>query len=1253
MSLFPAYTEKANDLKVSDADTPSWLRNESCPPEIGQASAVANKDSPLHIDTEVSNSNRLNDSSVDTSSIALEDIPLPSDLQNVTSQENISMSENKKEKKKKKKNKLRSGSRSPDRRKSDSSHSSSKKKKSRRCEESSDHHTSRTKSPSRSSSKKKKKRKRSSRSYSRSRSPSHEKQKEPLSKKAELSELMQKLVAGNKSVFLQDMGPGIRPEDTIHIDRKGDQENLAFKTTIYTKLARYTPCKGVMGRKKKKTVKQGIRYFSKVGVQRMNEGSNFCFNKMTDNVKLQGDNSYIPLSFTYSEEKQIIRNIKDSEDANPLNIYDTKTELYIRGIGEDGTPFSREQDNIEVEHNYWKNKAKEYNEQLGKKPNNVSLWLEFVKFQDKAFVHLFDNEQSTTKNAKNKMQARQKALLERKLSILETAIRKNMRNLQLYLERLRIGQDVWDDKKLKQEWNTFVFNFPSELSAWYSYLTFMQTHFSTFNLNFVTNSFGRCIEKMREMKEGSFITHKVPMNIGYHLVDVANQLACLWQQGGYMERAVALFQALIELNLFVPKTFKGFKVSLESKLALFEPFWDSRSPRVGEKDAKGWSSVMEKREQVIFPEVILGGAYDEEDVILERKGTSTEMWLMLEKCREKRHWLPWEQDPDECEDPDRMVSFETISPYLFTLTSDEETYYLVIKFLKFLGVGVPVEGETQVKLKDKMSVHDQKYGNESHKAEELFYPVRLETLGNEEVLGKLGDLQADGINCNIFNFPSVGPSIREYNGEQLFWFALSVIEQVEMVLKSEYKAKLIIIYIRLIKMRLEVLKKFMPKDKLKSTQKTLKKKVKRLVAKDELKEDLEVYLHYAKLEEALGNTEESAKLYMMTLHGQSVDTENPNFPILLKLYTSLVQVFFRHIEENRTGKEQLLSALCSLSIEGKFLPSSEYSTPANILRARNKYQEISSNMLNLICTPIPEEKIASLDIKKDVLVMYTAFLSHIQLLTLGTKPACLVFEVVIEMLKKTIKKELYEQKKRHSGKGTFNPKQTEIMQTVLEFLYEEYLGTVVISQRITFLLNDQRQNFAPVTMRSLIREALEVSPRNTYFLQLQSQYQNWRDLLGGLGLKQDGKRPSIIQLVYMVLPHIKRTVKLFSETEEGNMGSGYQLEAVLEEAVREWPGAHCPLLWRLYLALIAGTRPRALSSVMYRAMHHCPGVKSVYMDCVHHNAKVLREVVTLLGEKGIRVRLPLEELVVLTEKELEEDDMNTQEDKESEDEFSE
>ena len=71
--------------------------------------------------------------------------------------------------------------------------------------------------------------------------------------------------------------------------------------------------------------------------------------------------------------------------------------------------------------------------------------------------------------------------------------------------------------------------------------------------------------------------------------NVVIKLWHLWTRAGHRERSVALFQALMELNLNAPE-FPGY-FSSQDKLASFERFWESSVPRFGESDAPGWCNA--------------------------------------------------------------------------------------------------------------------------------------------------------------------------------------------------------------------------------------------------------------------------------------------------------------------------------------------------------------------------------------------------------------------------------------------------------------------------------------------------------------------------------------------------------------------------------------------------------------------------------------------------------------------------------------
>ncbi|CAL4124518.1 unnamed protein product, partial [Meganyctiphanes norvegica] len=161
--------------------------------------------------------------------------------------------------------------------------------------------------------------------------------------------------------------------------------------------------------------------------------------------------------------------------------------------------------------------------------------------------------------------------------------------------------------------------------------------------------------------------------------------------------------------------------------------------------------------------------------------------------------------------------------------------------------------------------------------------------------------------------------------------------------------------------------------------------------------------------------------------------------------------------------------------------------------------------------------------------------------------------------------------------------------------------------------------------------------------------QGWRDVILSSELKiHNIQSYSIESLLLQLLPQIKNIIHLFSRTTEGTLSSGYRLENLLESALNVSPGRNCPLLWRLYLQLVQTTRPTAVRPLLYRAITNCPAAKSLYIDAISCDGGLLRELCKLMGEKGVRVRMPLEELQVLAECDLDEDRPSPSEDSDAE-----
>lgn len=61
-----------------------------------------------------------------------------------------------------------------------------------------------------------------------------------------------------------------------------------------------------------------------------------------------------------------------------------------------------------------------------------------------------------------------------------------------------------------------------------------------------------------------------------------------------------------------------------------------------------------------------------------------------------------------------------------------------------------------------------------------------------------------------------------------------------------------------------------------------------------------------------------------------------------------------------------------------------------------------------------------------------------------------------------------------------------------------------------------------------------------------------------------------------------------------------------------------------------GNKERS-KGVFYKALQNCPWAKVLYMDAVEHFPDEMQEILDLMTEKELRVRLPLEELELLLE----------------------
>ena len=153
--------------------------------------------------------------------------------------------------------------------------------------------------------------------------------------------------------------------------------------------------------------------------------------------------------------KDFLYNLPKAENVdgkNPLGIYDANTLSYING----GQPISESSEKKTEEKSSADRMSVLLNEKLRKNPHDVQTWLAFVNIQDiNSFQTVEENSSNKLENHKEKTSCR--ALMERKVSILDKAIENNPQSIQLIATRLDIASHYWSPPAMEQEWKNALF----------------------------------------------------------------------------------------------------------------------------------------------------------------------------------------------------------------------------------------------------------------------------------------------------------------------------------------------------------------------------------------------------------------------------------------------------------------------------------------------------------------------------------------------------------------------------------------------------------------------------------------------------------------------------------------------------------------------------------------------------------------------------------------------------------------------------
>lgn len=212
-------------------------------------------------------------------------------------------------------------------------------------------------------------------------------------------------------------------------------------------------------------------------------------------------------------------------DRNALGIYDLSTVMYIQGQGI--AESAEEKPMVDVEEDKMKRRNAEFNQKLKQEPQNVQLWLDFIEFQDSPEAQrLVTSVIPTATQEKQKKSLHRRALLERKISILDKAIEMNPKSVDLITAKMQLASEFWESGALQQEWKRLLFVHPNSIELWKKYLSFSANYLEGFSVHNVLKAYSSCIQKMIQMQQPSFSAHQRPDHLEEHMIgkisDVCN-----------------------------------------------------------------------------------------------------------------------------------------------------------------------------------------------------------------------------------------------------------------------------------------------------------------------------------------------------------------------------------------------------------------------------------------------------------------------------------------------------------------------------------------------------------------------------------------------------------------------------------------------------------------------------------------------------------------------------------------------------------
>ncbi|KAL8694949.1 MAG: hypothetical protein Q9218_000520 [Villophora microphyllina] len=801
------------------------------------------------------------------------------------------------------------------------------------------------------------------------------------------------------------------------------------------------------------------------------------------------------------------------------------------------------------------------------------------------------------------------------LSIYDKALR-NVTDLegraQLYLGMMSKALIVWERNKILSKWQTILGQCPLHLQLWKKYSDFHQSTLSGTTLEETRKQFLENLATLQELKHHAKRPPAEFSKIYTVQIYVLLRLSLLLSEGGYSEIAVATWQALLEvgfnkpthLSISGPTTGQpGIELLNHARVAdsvtietpsTFEHFWDSEVPRIGEPNAKGWSSFKNGEGEQWRSLSTEGAASGNDSTIIKT-------WGDVERRVSGSSHMPVRTTDDSFDDPYRVILSSDVQSAMIGPPTPSDHGTLLSAFLCFCHLP-PCPGlwtnESRVWNSDQF-VQNQALYDHSRLAMSWLEKPSVSELNNDDLNGDITPSQLrDSSLPHVFQFPLVN---FEISSESLFtsagqWFsAFGSWGNIPFPIPKDFVLRTLqLLVVRGVGG--DDLAEYVLALELQISPATVRKSAKSLLKRRP--SSLRLYNAFTLIDHYLGNTEAAYQVCDTAIHmsTQLGDTTRRDAILLWRSRA------WQHLTTGQAATA--LVRLLDYGLEDAPEETSEvtgrvpdHTSSTARLRLRNALTAGRDCMLSM---SLPTHAVYFSD-----LLVLADYLTN---------------DLSLETALSTFKTNLYRiYDKTPSARA-------------IEALFRQSFA------RLLFIHISQRHPYSPAFIRSFLAESIAVFPHNTIFLSLYAWNESKfriEDRVRGIlretvlanhqhcGQHEDDGSDHIATHFFAIYTDMHRRGLFLGSNHNAIRGS-------FERALSSEGAAHSAGLWKLYFLFEHGKGdPKRAKEVFWRAVGACPWAKEIYMLAFEYfredgmDEGELRSVYDLMVRRELRIRVAL------------------------------